>query len=403
MDKNKCVGCKGSLSKSQFMTCRDCKQKYDLQCANMTPKSFLKFDEDKKRKWKCPECLSKRPKQDNTNTPIRSESQALDAASYVETEELSSPGVSSASQSIDVELNSVLEDPSPGVSNVTLRQKSQPVTTIAADDVATNYITEEKFRYIWRNEMRQEFKSLIDASSKGLSDQLKTINQQCIGFQESVTFMSKQYDGLQKELKDLKKLFSNTTAELKSLRDENKVLREGLATCASRVKYLEEENSKQQQWVRLQNLEITGIPEHKDENTEDIVLNVSQHIGVNIQSTDIEFAHRIQPRRATSASRARPIIVRLKQRTVKDKIMAAARKHRNISARDIGLGVESQKIYINEHLTKDNKMLLTSCKQKAKELNYKYIWTKNCRVFVRKNETSPPVPINSSADIVKII
>ncbi|KOB73882.1 hypothetical protein OBRU01_10436 [Operophtera brumata] len=251
--------------------------------------------------------------------------------------------------------------------------------------------------------MRQEMQAMLEATIKNtITDQLKTIHNQCTGFTESIAYVSTQYEDLRNQIVDLKKLLGSTSSELKCLKVENKTLRGDLSACMTRVKALEDENMKQQQWVRLQNLEITGIPEDKNESTSELVLKVTKHIGVNIEPYELEFAHRVQPRRAESAARARSIIVRLRERVVKDRIIAAARKHRAITAKDMGIGSESNKIYVNEHLTKDSKMLLNSCKQKAKEVNYKYTWTKNCRIYVRKNETSPAIPINSSADLIKI-
>lgn len=194
----------------------------------------------------------------------------------------------------------------------------------------------------------------------------------------------------------------NTSSDLQCLKNENKSLRDMINNLTTRVKTLEDENMKQQQWARLQNIEITGVPEDKNEDTVAIVQKISEHIGVVIGPSDIEFAHRVQPRRAASAMPQCPIIARLKQRSTKDKIMAATRKHRNLMVKEVGIGDDTSRIYINEHLTKDNKMLLSLCKQKVKKLEYKFIWTKNCRIYIRKNETSPPISINSSADIVKI-
>lgn len=199
---------------------------------------------------------------------------------------------------------------------------------------------------------------------------------------ESITYVSKQYEDIRREMADLKKLLGASNNELKSLKEENKALKESLASCAARVKNLEEENLKQQQWVRMHNVEIVGVPEEKDEVPLNVVLKLSQHIGVPILPSDIEFAYRVQPRRAASASRARPIVARLKQRSVKDQLLAAARKKRNLTAGDMGIGGDTNKIFINENLTKENKILLNSCKQKAKEVNFKFLWTKNCRIFV---------------------
>lgn len=358
MERNTCVGCKSPIPTREFMVCQDCKSKYDLPCTNLSPKRFKKLSQDAKLKWKCFECKIRLPKHDNTNTPVRA--------------------ITSSKMDDDHEL----EDQD---CNVTLRK------------TRTDHITEEKFREIWKGEMMKEIQIMIEAAiTKTVSNQLAAITNQCVGFQETITFISGQYE-------DLKKLLCTTNLELKSVKEENNTLKENLCLLTARVKSLEDENIKQQQWVRLQNVEITGIPENANENTVAIVQKISQHIGVHIEQSDLEFAHRVQPRRAVSAVSARPIIVRLRQRAIKDQIVAAARKYRNLNTRDMGIGGEINNIYINEHLTKDNKMLLSSCKQKAKEVNFKYIWTKNCRIFVRKNESSPPIPIISMQDLSKII
>lgn len=333
------------------MSCHNCKQNYDLACANLSPKRYKKMSPDGRLNWKCLECRSKEPKADNSNTPVRAVFQTVEEGED------------------DVE-------------------QDRHVTVRRARSV-DNYITKEALKGILSEEIETTLTRL------GFS-QLKNINTQFSEIQESIAYISGQYE-------DIKKLLNTTSSDLQSLKAENNSLKETLNKLTVRVKTLEEENMKQQQWVRLQNIEITGVPEDKEENTVAIVQKVSEYIGVDIALSDVEFAHRVQPRRAASAVRARPIIARLKQRILKDKIMASARKHRNLNTKEVGIAGEISKIYINEHLTKDNKILLKLCKQKAKELNYKYIWTKNCRIFVRKNEISPPISINSSSDIVKIV
>lgn len=252
--------------------------------------------------------------------------------------------------------------------------------------------------------MRKEMEALLESTiTRVVSDQLKSINIQFSAFQESMAYMNTQFEDYKKENNDLKKLLASLSSELKNVKDENKILKESLSGVSMRIKALEDEHLRQQQWVRLQNIEITGLPEDKGENTTDIVLKLIQHLKISVDSSDIDFAHRVQPRNTVSADRSRPIVVRLKQRALKDKIIAAARKHKHLYCNELGMRGGNNKVFINEHLTRENKLLLRSCKLKASEVNYKYIWTKNCRIFARKNDTSPPIPINSSSDLIKIV
>lgn len=343
------------------MSCHNCKQKYDLMCANLSPKRFKKMSQDGKSTWKCLECKSKLPKVDNTNTPVRAAHQSTDEGETGE------------------------------------HCLSRDYVTTRRNRSADAYVTKDTLREILSTELKNEIEAVLEATlTRLVSNQLKDIRSQFSDLQESMAYISGQYE-------DLKKLLGTNSSEVQSLKEENKVLKENLNTLTSRVKTLEDDSLKQQQWVRLQNIEVTGIPEDKEENTVAIIQKLSEHIGVTIGPSDVEFAHRVQPRRAASGAGARPIVARLRHRIVKDKIVAAARKYRELNTREVGIGRESSKIYVNEHLTKENKMLLSLCKQKGKELNYKFIWTKNCRIFMRKNETSPPVPINSSTDLIKIV
>lgn len=355
MERSFCVGCKSVISGREFMTCQNCKLKYDLPCVNISSKRFKKLSHDFKLTWKCIECKSKLPKPDNSNTAIR----ALSHSNTDNDNEIEEEG-----------------------SHVTFQK------------IRTDHTSENRIREIWSSEMKKDIETMIEETIK--RKQLTATNSQCLVFQESLTFLSGQYE-------DLKKLLDTTSTELKSIKEENKTLKENINSLTARVKAIEDENIHLHQWVRLQNVEIIGIPEKKDENITAIVQKVSQHIGVHIEPSDLEFAHRVQPQRAESNDCPRPIIVRLRQRAIKDYIIAAARKYRDLNTCAVGMEGESHRIFINDHLTKDNKMLLTSCKQKAKELKYKYVWTKNCRIFCKKNETSAPIPIVSVQDLLKIV
>ena len=52
-------------------------------------------------------------------------------------------------------------------------------------------------------------------------------------------------------------------------------------------------------------------------------------------------------------------------------------------------------IYINEHLTPNNKHLFALAKQKKIAANYKYLWMRNGRVLIRKADNSEIINIDS--------
>lgn len=70
--QNKCAGCLQIIPNREFLICSLCKNKYDLECANVSSQRFYNtLTKEYREKWKCPLCMNKVPKKDNTNTPIR--------------------------------------------------------------------------------------------------------------------------------------------------------------------------------------------------------------------------------------------------------------------------------------------------------------------------------------------
>jgi len=57
------------------------------------------------------------------------------------------------------------------------------------------------------------------------------------------------------------------------------------------------------------------------------------------------------------------------------------------------------KLYVNKKLTQRQKQLLWLTKQKAKDLDYSYIWTYNGQIYVREDENSEKLHIKHESDL----
>ena len=60
-------------------------------------------------------------------------------------------------------------------------------------------------------------------------------------------------------------------------------------------------------------------------------------------------------------------------------------------------------IYINEHLSPENRRLFAEASKKRKDLNFKFIWTNNGITYVRKEEGSPQIIIDSDEALGKLV
>lgn len=89
----KCAGCRQNIPNREYLTCALCNDNYDLDCSNVSPQRFYNtMTKEHKKKWKCPSCLCKTPKSDNTDLPIRRRDQdhnQVDTTEQTDLEELS--------------------------------------------------------------------------------------------------------------------------------------------------------------------------------------------------------------------------------------------------------------------------------------------------------------------------
>jgi hypothetical protein len=60
----KCHKCKNMISSRHFVTCSSCSHDFDINCVNISDKRFYLMSPNRKKNWKCKECLST---SDNTN------------------------------------------------------------------------------------------------------------------------------------------------------------------------------------------------------------------------------------------------------------------------------------------------------------------------------------------------
>uniref|UniRef100_A0A8D8R0M1 FP protein C-terminal domain-containing protein n=1 Tax=Cacopsylla melanoneura TaxID=428564 RepID=A0A8D8R0M1_9HEMI len=164
--------------------------------------------------------------------------------------------------------------------------------------------------------------------------------------------------------------------------EENKKLR-------SELKEAKDEVSDLQQRQRLNNIIINGIPEAKGENVIKIVESLGDKLGISNPGFHIQVAHRVKTK---TANKVRPIVVRLINTRTRDAWTMAFRQKQ----------MWKQKIYVSEHLTKKNQDLLAKTKELKLKHQYQYVWVKDCRILVRKNEKSRVYAVRNEDDLERI-
>lgn len=340
------------------MSCSVCGLTYDLDCANLSPKRFLLMNKDSKKSWKCQQCRSTEPKTGNVNTPVQ------------------------ATQD-----------------NITLRGKKMPRRKSSDDHPDDD--PHECMRSIIREELKLEREALTSTFVGLMTDQLKNINDRITSIEGS--------------LSSYNLLFNNLGARLDESETRENTLRKDLFAANITITELSNRLKESDQQGRLNNLEISGVPVSRGENLHSIVNNIAVKVGFKIDPFDIDYLHRVRkfPKKTDSSregenslsprSELPPnIIVRFTRRHRKRELIAAVRARRGLTTADVGIDGAAKPIFVNDHLCPHNKIIYRRARELGKQYRYKYIWLNDCKIFLRKNDTSRALFIGSESDLAKI-
>ena len=98
---------------------------------------------------------------------------------------------------------------------------------------------------------------------------------------------------------------------------------------------------------------------------------------------------------------AAQFIVKFVRRDTKDAFYQARMKVKDITSKVLGFP-DKNRMYISESLSPVNRVLFNEAYKLKKDLDYKFLWTSNGRVFLRATEASSVISIHS-LDLVKKI
>ncbi|CAG9813257.1 unnamed protein product [Phaedon cochleariae] len=227
----------------------------------------------------------------------------------------------------------------------------------------------------------------LDKIEQNITD-LKTSHDDVLKF---VNFCSDKIDEFTVKMKDFENDFKDikgAKSQIKNLQDDNNKLMREIGNL--------------QQYSRINNVEISGLPEIKDENLIEIIEKLMQVLGCNINRDSIDGCHRIAHFNLAN-KKPRNVIVKFSRHQYKDEVLAAIRKRKLIESTDLDPRyIPSSKIYLNEHLTKMNKDLFKNVREYCRGKHFLYYWTRDCKIYVRNTTTSKTTLIQEENDLNKI-
>lgn len=205
----------------------------------------------------------------------------------------------------------------------------------------------------------------------------------------SLDCFNKQFEELTTLCTGLKKENSELQEKNRSLESECQQLRKQAADHEQRMVELE-------QYSRNRNIEIKGVPVAEGESLPNILDVIGRAVEEPITTDDVEICHRV-PCKDTSQSN---IIVQFRSRTKRNQVLEKARKKR-LSTADLGFSQQAP-IFLNDHLCPALKRLLGVAIARKKDSGWRFVWTRDGKIFGRKTESSRILRISCLTDVDKM-
>lgn len=236
---------------------------------------------------------------------------------------------------------------------------------------------------------KEFMKNIMESFKEEVFSEIRANSAQFVEFKNSLDFFSTKMDEATKSMELLKQ-------QNKEIITENENNKRKVAVLTKKVDELETKVRDMEQYSRRENMEINGLPATPGENEAEILKDLGRAIGVEVDASQIVAAHRVPTYNRT---RAQPLVVRFKSRTLRDTWLQAYRKKRTVLASDVNGRFPKTRIYIGEHLTPANKLFLKTLKEAGKELGVKYVWCREGKFYARESDGKPSIRVSNIEDL----
>lgn len=199
------------------------------------------------------------------------------------------------------------------------------------------------------------------------------------------------------QLADLENVVKQQDNTIKMLVNKNTDLVNKNKNLELRIAAVEQRAAEVDQKLLASTVEIAGLPETPNQNVLKVAETVAAKLKVECQQ--IVSARRLYTRRK---DRPGPVIVEMSSKAARDQWISSSRNqqlHAGHIFSDLTSENAASRIYIRPALTQHTKSLLYNAKQRL-GASYKYVWCKEGKIYVKKDEDSKQVNIvRSLSDI----
>lgn len=244
----------------------------------------------------------------------------------------------------------------------------------------------------FKDEMKELMISLITEQNKNLtsiSSDLQKVKESNSNIESCILLLTSQNEDFQKKISFLE--------------EQSKKDREYICI-------LEEKIEDLQRLSRKTSIELKNVPKKPQESRQDLInmtLNISRNIQLEMNDRDIHDVFRIKNRKKSEKNSS--VVVELRSSILRSDFLKKVKEfnYKNktkIQARHLGFTTNvDQPIFVSEQLTMKGTRLFFLARDLAKSKQYKYCWTAFGKVYVRKDDQSKIILIESEVQVQQLM
>lgn len=169
---------------------------------------------------------------------------------------------------------------------------------------------------------------------------------------------------------------------------------------------LSERLNDSEQYSRINCLEINGVPNVPGENIVETIKLVSRAIDFPFEESMVDACHRLA-KNPHDPQQPQGIIIKFLRRSDKENMLAKRKVKSNFNTSHLDESLARRvktpnNIYVNESLTKTNRILLSKSREYKRNNGVKYVWVKNGKILMRKTDNSRVYQIKSVKDFLDV-
>jgi hypothetical protein len=280
------------------------------------------------------------------------------------------------------------------------------VSKLVEQDQMTSYVSQRAKRpretccedqlIKFKEELKMMIVEMSNSQNISLNKLIKDVTD--IKIQNSSIQQSNQE--IEKSLQFLSDQFENVSARVENLEKQRKEHLLHISSLEAKVEDI-------QRSFKSTTVEFRNVPrQSKEETTSDLcslVQNTCKVLDVEVQLHEIKDIFRVKGKSGSTA-----IVVDFTRVTKKQEVIRCAKSYNRqhpqnrLNSTQIGIVGNPVPIYVSEGLTSKGRRLLYLARDFTSSAEYKYCWTSNGKVFIRKTDNSPHIEINSEADVMKL-